>query len=98
MKTRKIGVELIHHTKQDIWYQYISQCTFWDRATAHKFDLTRLEIKEVETEILFEQLDLREYYRYEDIIYYGCPVVRKVKNTLPKYIEYLKKLESQTVS
>lgn len=97
MKTRKIGIELIHHTKENIWYQYTSQCTFWDISTANKFDLTRLQITEAETEILFEQLDMKQYLKHEDIIYYGCPVVRKVKRTLPRYIEILKKLEAPKV-
>ena len=91
MKTRKLGIELIHHTEANVWYQYISQCTFYDQFNANKFQLTRLEIKKDETEILFEQLEMKEYMRYNDIIYYGCPVIRKVKSASEEYLKYLKK-------
>ena len=92
MKTSKIGVELVHHTKSDVWYQYVHQCTFSDRFTAHEFQLTRLAITKKETEIVFEKLKLEEYMRHEDIIYYACPVVRKVKSTTYEYLKHLKKV------
>jgi hypothetical protein len=96
MKSRKLGIELIHHTEADVWYQYISQCTFYDQFNANKFQLTRLEIKQAETEILFEQLDMKEYMRNDDIIYYGCPVIRKVKSASEEYLRHLKKQNENT--
>ena len=91
MKIRKLGIELIHHTDSNSWYQYVYQCTFYDKFNADKFQLTRLAIKEEETEILFEQLEIQEYMRCDHIIFYGCPVIRKVKSALEEYIKHINK-------
>lgn len=92
MKTKKIGIELIHFTEADVWYQYTHQCIFEDILTAHTFVLSRLKIEKEETEIIFEQLDMKEYLRYGEIIYYGCRVVRKVKSTKIDWLKNFKKL------
>ena len=95
MTINKIGISIIHHKKSDTWYQIVSQCTFYSKNHAAIYDLTRLEIKEAETEILFEKLHMKEYLTFGDIVYYGCKNIRKVKNIEKQLLDNLKKQNEQ---